>query len=313
MDINRSINKLVKYGIQNEILLEEDKVYAINQLLNLLQLEEYTEEEIVEELFLEDILKEILDYSVENKIIEEDTVTRRDLFDTKVMNIIMPRPSQVIKKFNEEYEKSSKNATDYYFKFSRATDYIRTYRVKKDLKWKTDTKYGALDITINLSKPEKDPKDIALAKQMKKVSYPKCVLCKETEGFKGNLSAASRDNHRIIPITLNNEKWYFQYSPYCYYNEHCIILNSQHTPMKIDKTTFIKLFDFVKMFPHYMIGSNAGLPVVGGSILTHEHYQGGRQSFPMDNAKVRYKTKIKDFEDIEFEVLNWPLSAIRIR
>ena len=313
MDINRSINKLVKYGIQNEILLEEDKVYAINQLLNLLQLEEYTEEEIVEELFLEDILKEILDYSVENKIIEEDTVTRRDLFDTKVMNIIMPRPSQVIKKFNEEYEKSSKNATDYYFKFSRATDYIRTYRVKKDLKWKTDTKYGALDITINLSKPEKDPKDIALAKQMKKVSYPKCVLCKETEGFKGNLSAASRDNHRIIPITLNNEKWYFQYSPYCYYNEHCIILNSQHIPMKIDKTTFIKLFDFVKMFPHYMIGSNAGLPVVGGSILTHEHYQGGRQSFPMDNAKVRYKTKIKDFEDIEFEILNWPLSAIRIR
>ena len=313
MNINRSINKLVKYGIENEILFEEDKIYGVNQLMNLLQLEDFTEENIDEELFLEDILKEILDYSVEKKIIEEDTVTRRDLFDTKVMNIIMPRPSQVIKKFNEEYEKSSKNATDYYFKFSRATDYIRTYRVKKDLKWKTDTKYGALDITINLSKPEKDPKDIALAKQMKKVSYPKCVLCKETEGFKGNLSAASRDNHRIIPITLNNEKWYFQYSPYCYYNEHCIILNNEHIPMKIDKTTFIKLFDFVKMFPHYMLGSNAGLPVVGGSILTHEHYQGGRQVFPMDNAKVRYKTKIKDFEDIEFEILNWPLSAIRIR
>lgn len=313
MDINHSINKLIKYGIQNEILFEEDKIYAINQLLNLLQVEDYNEEKIEEELYIEDILKEILDYSVEKKIIEEDTITRRDLFDTKIMNIIMPRPSQVIEKFNKEYEKTAKDATDYYYKFSKATDYIRTYRVKKDLKWKTETKYGTLDITINLSKPEKDPKEIALAKQMKKVSYPKCVLCKETEGFKGNLSAASRDNHRIIPIFLNNEKWYFQYSPYCYYNEHCIILNSEHTPMKIDKTTFVKLFDFIKMFPHYMIGSNAGLPVVGGSILTHEHYQGGRQVFPMDNAKVKYRTKIKDFEDVEFEILYWPLSVIRIR
>ena len=313
MNINHSINKLIKYGIENEILYEEDKIYAINQLLNLFKLDDYNEEEIIEELNLEEILKEILDYCVEEKIIEEDTITRRDLFDTKIMNIIIPRPSEVIRQFNEKYKKSPEEATNYYFKFSKATDYIRTYRVKKDLKWKTETKYGTLDISINLSKPEKDPKDIALAKQMKKISYPKCVLCKEAEGFKGNLNAASRDNHRIIPIKLNNEDWYFQYSPYCYYNEHCIILNSDHIPMKIDRTTFIKLFDFVKMFPHYMLGSNAGLPVVGGSILTHEHYQGGREIFPMQNAKVIYKTKIKNYEDIEFEMLYWPLSAIRIK
>ena len=313
MEINYAINKLIKYGLENEILDEKDKIYATNQLLNLLNLEEFTEEQVDDNLDIEEILKTILDYAVENKIIEEDTTTRRDLFDTKIMNIIMPRPSQVIEKFWDKYKKSPEEATNYYYNFSKKTDYIRTYRVAKDLKWKTDTKYGALDITINLSKPEKDPKDIALAKQIKKTSYPKCVLCKETEGFKGNLAAVSRDNHRIIPIKLNEEKWYFQYSPYCYYNEHCIILNSEHIPMKIDTTTFKKLFDFVNQFPHYVIGSNAGLPVVGGSILTHEHYQGGRQTFPMDNAEYIYKTKINKFKDIECGILNWPLSVIRLR
>lgn len=313
MEINYAINKLIKYGLENEILDEKDKIYATNQLLNLLNLEEFAEEQVDDNLDIEEILKTILDYAVENKIIEEDTTTRRDLFDTKIMNIIMPRPSQVIEKFWDKYKKSPEEATNYYYNFSKKTDYIRTYRVAKDLKWKTDTKYGALDITINLSKPEKDPKDIALAKQIKKTSYPKCVLCKETEGFKGNLAAVSRDNHRIIPIKLNEEKWYFQYSPYCYYNEHCIILNSEHIPMKIDTTTFKKLFDFVNQFPHYVIGSNAGLPVVGGSILTHEHYQGGRQTFPMDNAEYIYKTKINKFKDIECGILNWPLSVIRLR
>ena len=313
MEINYAINKLIKYGLGNEILDEKDKIYATNQLLNLLNLEEFVEEQVDDNLDIEEILKVMLDYAVENKIIEEDTTTRRDLFDTKIMNIIMPRPSQVIEKFWDKYKKSPEEATNYYYNFSKKTDYIRTYRVAKDLKWKTDTKYGALDITINLSKPEKDPKDIALAKQIKKTSYPKCVLCKETEGFKGNLAAVSRDNHRIIPIKLNEEKWYFQYSPYCYYNEHCIILNSEHIPMKIDTTTFKKLFDFVNQFPHYVIGSNAGLPVVGGSILTHEHYQGGRQTFPMDNAEYIYKTKINKFKDIECGILNWPLSVIRLR
>lgn len=313
MDINKAINKLIKYGIENNILYEEDKIYSINQLLNLIGIEDFREEKVEEECKIEEILKEILDYAVEKNIIEENTVTRRDLFDTKIMNCIIPRPSQVIQKFNEEYKKSPEQATEFYYKFSKATDYIRTYRVKKDLKWKTETKYGSLDITINLSKPEKDPKDIALAKQQKQISYPKCVICKEAEGFKGRINSVSRDNHRIIPITLNNEKWYFQYSPYSYYNEHCIILNSEHIPMKIDKTTFIKLFDFINQFPHYMIGSNAGLPVVGGSILTHEHFQGGKTKFPMDDAKYIYKTKIRNFDDIEFGILNWPMSVIRLR
>lgn len=313
MDINESINKLIKYGIENEILYEEDKIYSINQLLNLLGLEDFQEEKIEEKNDIEEILKEILDYAVEKKIIEEDTITRRDLFDTKIMNCIMPRPSQVIQKFRQEYIKSPEHATKFYYKFSKATDYIRTYRIKKDLKWKTETKYGSLDITINLSKPEKDPKDIAFAKQQKQISYPRCVICKEAEGFKGRINSASRDNHRIIPIKLNNEEWYLQYSPYSYYNEHCIILNSEHIPMKIDKTTFVKLFDFINQFPHYMIGSNAGLPVVGGSILTHEHYQGGKAKFPMDDAKYIYKAEIKDFEDIEFGILNWPMSVIRLR
>lgn len=313
MNINEAINKLIKYGIENEILYEEDKIYSINQLLNLLELEDFQEVEIRKTDSIEQILKEILDYAVDKKIIEEDTVTRRDLFDTKIMNCIMPRPSQVIEKFKQEYEKSPENATNFYYKFSQATDYIRTYRIKKDVKWKTKTKYGDLDITINLSKPEKDPKDIAIAKQQKQISYPKCVICKETEGFKGRINAASRDNHRIIPIKLNNENWFMQYSPYSYYNEHCIMLNSEHIPMKIDKSTFEKLFDFVNQFPHYMIGSNAGLPVVGGSILTHEHYQGGKAKFPMDDAKYIYKTQVKDFEDIEFGILNWPMSVIRLR
>ncbi|MGN1299712.1 MAG: UDP-glucose--hexose-1-phosphate uridylyltransferase [Candidatus Scatovivens sp.] len=313
MEINKAINELIKYGLENEILYEEDKIYSINQLLNLLNLEEFHEEKIEEVKNIEEILKEILDYAVENKIIEEDTIKRRDLFDTKIMNCIMPRPSQVIQKFREEYKKSPENATEFYYKFSKATDYIRTYRVKKDLKWKTDTKYGTLDITINLSKPEKDPKDIILLKQQKQISYPKCVICKEAEGFKGRINSASRDNHRIIPIKLNGEEWFFQYSPYSYYNEHCIILNGNHVPMKIDKTTFEKLFDFINQFPHYMIGSNAGLPVVGGSILTHEHYQGGKATFPMDKAEYIYKTKIKNFDNVEFGILNWPLSVIRIR
>ena len=313
MGINSSINKLIKYGLKSKLLDKEDKIYAVNRLLDLLDLEEFEEEKVSDNLKINEILDEILEFAVEKGIIKENTTLQKDLFDTKIMNCIMPRPSSVIEKFWREYKVSPENATNYYYDFSKKTNYIRTDRIAKDIKWKTKTKYGNLDITINLSKPEKDPKDIMKLKSIKSVSYPKCVLCKETEGFRGRLNFASRDNHRIIPINLVGEDWYLQYSPYSYYNEHCIVLNSKHIPMKIDKTTFKKLFDFINQFPHYMIGSNAGLPVVGGSILVHEHYQGGREHFPMDDAKYIFKRKVENFEDVECGILNWPLSVIRLR
>ncbi len=311
MDINYELNKLIKYGLKTKILYPEDKTYSINQLLNLLKLDEYNEVKVKEKIDYNSTMENILDYAVKKGLIEENTITRRDLFDTKIMNCIIPRPSQIIKKFYEEYKKSPEDATKYYYSFSKATNYIRTSRIKKDIRWKTKTKYGTLDISINISKPEKDPKDIAMAKQMKLKGYPKCVICKEAEGLSGSLNRQARENHRIIPIKLTGEDWFLQYSPYSYYNEHCIVLNSKHVPMKIDKTTFEKLFCFINLFPHYMIGSNAGLPVVGGSILTHEHYQGGRCVFPMDKAKYKYKTNKKN--GVEFGILNWPMSVIRLR
>ena len=243
---------------------------------------------------------------------EENTVGYRDLFDTKVMGVLVDRPSNMVRKFRKLYEESPLKATDYYYKFSQDTDYIRRYRIVKDRKWIAPTEYGDLDITINLSKPEKDPKAIAAAKLAKQTSYPKCLLCRENEGYAGRLNHPARQNHRIIPVTINGSDWYFQYSPYVYYNEHCIVFNSQHVPMKIERATFGKLFDFVKQFPHYFVGSNADLPIVGGSILSHDHFQGGHYEFAMAKAPVETKLQFPGFEDVQTGIVKWPMSVIRI-
>lgn len=312
--IDREIKKLVTYGIERHLLEKEDAIYTTNRLLSLLKLEEYEEtEEEYEAVELEPVLKSILDYACRTGVIEEDSVVCRDLFDTKLMACLMPRPSEVIRKFWDIYEDSPVKATDYYYQLSRDSDYIRSYRVRKDMKWIVDTEYGALDITINLSKPEKDPKAIAAARAMKQSSYPKCLLCKENEGYAGRLNHPARDNHRIIPITVNGQSWGFQYSPYVYYNEHCIVFSGEHVPMKVDRSTFVKLFDFIRLFPHYFLGSNADLPIVGGSILTHDHFQGGNYTFAMAKAPMERSVVIPGFEDVEAGIVKWPLSVIRIR
>ncbi|MFQ9511360.1 MAG: UDP-glucose--hexose-1-phosphate uridylyltransferase [Lachnospiraceae bacterium] len=313
MDINKSITKLVNYGLSCGLLPEEDKIYAVNQILDILGIDEFEEEDVTEDGPLETILAEILDYAYENGRLEENSVVYRDLMDTKLMNCLMPRPSQVIHEFWKKYEKSPIIATDYYYKLSQDSDYIRRYRVSKDRKWVTKTDYGDLDITINLSKPEKDPKAIAAAKSMKQSGYPKCLLCKENEGYGGRVNHPARNNHRIIPITMNGARWGFQYSPYVYYKEHCIVFHGEHSPMKIDKQTFIKLFDFIKLFPHYFIGSNADLPIVGGSILTHDHFQGGNYSFAMEKAPVEKTFTIAGYEDVKVGIVKWPMSVIRLR
>ncbi len=311
--INTSIKKLVSYGLECGLIEPADAVYTTNRILEILDLDEYTEPEgecVCESL--EETLKEILDFAAEKGLIEND-ITNRDLFDTKVMAALLPRPSEVIDTFNCLYnELSPEAATDYYYKLSCDSDYIRRYRIVKDLKWKTDTKYGELDITVNLSKPEKDPKAIAAAKLMPQSSYPKCLLCIENEGYRGRLNHPARQNHRIIPVTVGGNQWGFQYSPYVYYNEHCIVFNSEHTPMKIDEGAFGKLFDFVTAFPHYFVGSNADLPIVGGSILSHEHFQGGNYEFPMAKAPVEKEITFKGFEDVTAGIVNWPMSVIRI-
>ena len=307
------IKKLVDYGISTGLVPECERIYTTNQLLSLFKEDNY-EEPVGEYLKtqLEDALRNLLDEAVKRGLIE-DTITDRDLFDTKIMNCLMPRPSQVQDKFWSLYEKSPEEATDYFYKLSQDSDYIRRYRIVKDKKWKVDSDYGKIDITINLSKPEKDPKAIAAAKNAKASSYPKCALCMENEGYAGRANHPARDNHRIIPITVNNNKWGFQYSPYVYYNEHCIVFNGEHTPMKIDRAAFIKLFDFVKQFPHYFLGSNADLPIVGGSILSHDHFQGGHYTFAREEAPIETPIKIKGFEDVEAGIVKWPLSVIRIR
>ena len=310
--MNKLISELVKYGIQRGLIDAEDKVFVINRLLEVFGLNsfEWSDEEVRE---IHCILSDMTDYAVENGIIEEDTITNRDLFDTKVMGIITPMPSSVRSKFRELYEKSPKLATDFYYRFSQDTNYIRVDRIVRDEKWKADTEYGEIDITINLSKPEKDPRDIAKAASQSKSEYPKCLLCKENEGYAGTLSHPARQNHRIIPIKLNEQNYFLQYSPYVYYNEHCIVLNGQHTPMKIDRDTFAKLFDFIRQFPHYFVGSNADLPIVGGSILTHDHFQGGHYTFAMERAEMEKEFKVPGYEDVTAGIVHWPLSVIRIR
>ena len=311
--ISESISKLVQYGINNNLIQKVDKIYTTNRVLEVLQLDDFEECEITDcEINLEQILKDILDYACERGLIE-DNIVARDLFDTKIMGCLVPPPHDVIEKFEMLYKNSPELATEWYYKFSQDTDYIRRYRIKKDLRWKAQTEYGELDISINLSKPEKDPKAIAAAKSAKQSGYPKCALCAENEGYTGRLNHPARQNHRIIPIDLDNEKWFLQYSPYVYYNEHCIVLNSQHIPMKIDKSTFKKLFGFVEKFPHYFIGSNADLPIVGGSILSHDHFQGGHYEFAMARAPIEKHFSIKNYEDVECGIVKWPMSVIRIR
>ncbi len=312
--IEESIAKLVQYGMEQGLLQEEDRIYAINRILEVLKLDDYQEQEQVpEHPDLEETLNELLDYAAEKGLMEHNSVVYRDLFDTKLMDCLMPRPSEVTAKFRELYQKSQVEATDYFYKLSQDSNYIRRYRIKKDMRWSVPSPYGDIDISINLSKPEKDPKAIAAAKLAKQSGYPKCLLCKENVGYAGRVNHPARQNHRIIPLKINGTDWGFQYSPYVYYNEHCIVFNFEHIPMKIERATFVKLFDFIKLFPHYFIGSNADLPIVGGSILSHDHYQGGHYTFAMAKAPIEQHFMIPGYEDVEAGIVKWPLSVIRIR
>ena len=313
LKLYENIKKLVQYGIDTGLTLECERIYTTNLLLDLMRENSYEDVACdLSDIVLEDVLHDLLDEACARGIIEDD-ITSRDLFDTKLMNALLPRPAQVQQTFREQYEISPEAATAYYYKFSQDSDYIRRYRIKKDQKWTVDTAYGTLDITINLSKPEKDPKAIAAARNSAASSYPKCQLCMENEGYAGRADHPARENHRIIPITINDSDWGFQYSPYVYYNEHCIVFNGEHTPMKIERNTFVKLFDFIKLFPHYFLGSNADLPIVGGSILSHDHFQGGHYTFAMAKAPVIRSFTVKGYEDVTAGIVKWPLSVIRLQ
>lgn len=314
MGLTKNIKKLVHYGIGAKLIQPEDEIFMINQYLDLFGLDEYDNPDIFgEKMVLADILNELTDIAFEKGIIQSDDIVTRDLFDTKMMGIMTPRPGTVKKIFDAYYEKNPKYATDYFYELSQNSNYIRKDRIQKDMKWTVDSPYGVIDITINLSKPEKDPKAIAAAKNAKQSAYPKCQLCKENEGYAGRVNHPARENHRIIPVTINNSQWFFQYSPYVYYNEHCIVFNSKHTPMKIERATFGKLLDFVTQFPHYFVGSNADLPIVGGSILSHDHFQGGHYTFAMAKAPIEKKITFRGYEDVEAGIVKWPMSVIRIK
>ncbi|MCR5031949.1 MAG: UDP-glucose--hexose-1-phosphate uridylyltransferase [Lachnospiraceae bacterium] len=321
-ELGIALRTLVAYGLEAELLEQEDEIYVTNRLLELYKLDTLEEEAIAAPIpqglvkedgsVLEELLGKLLDEAFARGLMEDNTITHRDLFDTKIMSMLVPFPSEVIRKFKEAYAVSPEKATDYFYNLSRNTDYIRRYRIKKDQKWVTPTEYGDIDITINLSKPEKDPKAIAAARNAKQGGYPKCLLCPQNEGYAGRMNHPARQNHRIIPITVNGHAWGFQYSPYVYYNEHCIVFNTQHVPMKIEHDTFCKLLDFVSQFPHYFVGSNADLPIVGGSILSHDHFQGGHYEFAMAKAPVEKAVTFKGFEDVEAGIVKWPMSVIRI-
>lgn len=312
--IDKLICELVTYGLQSGLVDPADEIFVTNSLLELFARNEYeAPEEKPEPRELFQILEDLLDYAVKEGILEEDTITMRDLFDTRIMGLLTPPPSVVRKAFVEKYAVSPKEATDFYYHFSQATNYIRKDRIAKDEKWVTDTEFGAIDITINLSKPEKDPRDIAKAGKAKKSGYPSCLLCKENEGYAGHISHPARQNHRIIPITLCGEQYNLQYSPYVYYNEHCIIFNDKHIPMKIDRAVFRKLLDFVSKFPHYTAGSNADLPIVGGSILSHDHFQGGNYEFAMARAPYEKEFTLKDYPEVHAGTIKWPMSVIRLQ
>ena len=310
--MNHEINRLIHFAFCQGMLKEEDKDYAVNLLLDLFKLDEFIYEDINEELEeCGDILENMLDWAIQQNMLE-DTITQRDLFDTRIMNCVMPRPNEVNKTFYSLYQKSPEMATDYFYRLSIASQYIRKKRTDQNIRFFQEYKYGQFEITINLSKPEKDPKDIAKQKTMISKNYPKCLLCKENVGFSGDYQRAARQTHRIIPLSLGGVPYYLQYSPYVYYNEHCIVLNKEHQPMVINHDTFVKLISFVQQYPHYMLGSNADLPIVGGSILSHDHFQGGRYRFPIESAKVIHTFQFQDYPDMSIEILKWPLSTIRI-
>ena len=312
--INTYITELVNYGIRNGLIDEADRVYSINKLIELMDLDEYTvPQEMPGERDLHFILEDMMDWAFANGVMKSDTNACKDLFDTKIMGAITPPPSVVINMFNRLCDTSPKVATAWYYNFSKVTNYIRTDRIAKDVKWVAPTEYGDIDITINLSKPEKDPRDIAAAGKAKSTSYPKCLLCPENEGYAGTLTHPARQNHRIIPITLDGDEYFLQYSPYVYYNEHCIILNKKHIPMVINRSTFKKLLSFVAQFPHYTAGSNADIPIVGGSILSHDHFQGGCYIFPMARATYKSTFSIPEYEDLTAGIVNWPMSVIRLQ
>ena len=311
--LQESLKKLVEYGVKKGLTPECERIYTTNLLLDVMDEDEFTDPECdLENIDLEEVLGDLLDEAVKKGLIE-DSIVYRDLFDTKLMNCLLPRPAEVQRNFFEKYAVSPEEATNYFYELSRNSNYIRSARVAKDKRWTVETDYGTLDITINLSKPEKDPKAIAAAKNAKQSAYPKCQLCVENEGYRGRVNHPARENHRIIPITVNGGKWGFQYSPYVYYNEHCIVFNGQHTPMKIERATFQKLFDFVKQFPHYFLGSNADLPIVGGSILSHDHFQGGHYTFAMEKADFIEKFTVSGYEDVTAGIVKWPLSVIRLQ
>ena len=310
--IDTYIAALADYAVSKKLIEPLDRTWAINRLLPPLGLSAYEEPAAVPNLSLEEILTALTQYAVEQGLAASD-VTSRDLFDTELMGRLTPRPSQVYRTFLEQYTLSPKAATDWYYRFSQDTDYIRRYRIAKDQKWVSPTPYGDLDITINLSKPEKDPRAIAAAKTAPQSGYPKCQLCRENEGYAGRLNHPARQNHRVIPIMIDGQEWFFQYSPYVYYNEHCIVFNGVHVPMKIDRSTFRKQLDFVKQFPHYFVGSNADLPIVGGSILSHDHFQGGCYTFAMERAPVETPVSFLGFDDVEYGIVKWPMSVLRLR
>ena len=312
MKIETYIDSLVSYAMNTGLAEPEDHIVLVNRLLDLLGKPDYEPSDEPQSEDLEEILAGILDYAVEKGLCD-DGITAKDIFDTRIMGALTPMPREVIRIFREKYAEDPVKATDWYYKFSCDTDYIRRYRIAKDMRWKYASDYGELDITINLSKPEKDPKAIAAAKNAPQTAYPKCQLCVENEGYAGRMNHPARANHRIVPIEVCGQSWCLQYSPYVYYNEHCIVFNSQHIPMKIDKSAFQKLLDFVRVFPHYFVGSNADLPIVGGSILSHEHFQGGHYTFAMENAPVEEAVSFKGFEDVRAGIVKWPMSVIRLQ
>ena len=311
---NVEISRLLEYGLQRGLIAPEDKAYAANRMLALLGLREFEPQPVEEELHTPvEPLERLCQFAAEAGLIEPDTRDGRDQFDTELMNCLMPRPSQVVREFYSLYEKDKQAATDHYYQLARSSNYIRVDRIEKDRMWTAPTPYGDLVITINLSKPEKDPKAIAAAKNAPQSGYPKCALCRENEGYLGSANQAARGNHRLIPLELGGEPWFLQYSPYVYYNEHCIVLSHEHRPMKVSRQSISRLLEFVTFLPHYFVGSNADLPIVGGSILTHDHFQGGRYEFPMAKAPIREKVCFLGFEDVEAGIVHWPMSVIRLR
>ena len=311
---NVEISRLLEYGLQRGLIAPEDKAYAANRMLALLGLREFEPQPVEEELHTPvEPLERLCQFAAEAGLIDPDTRDGRDQFDTELMNCLMPRPSQVVREFYSLYEKDKQAATDYYYQLARSSNYIRVNRIEKDRMWTAPTPYGDLVITINLSKPEKDPKAIAAAKNAPQSGYPKCALCRENEGYLGSANQAARGNHRLIPLELGGEPWFLQYSPYVYYNEHCIVLSHEHRPMKVSRQSISRLLEFVTFLPHYFVGSNADLPIVGGSILTHDHFQGGRYEFPMAKAPIREKVCFPGFEDVEAGIVHWPMSVIRLR